>query len=341
MTNKLKLIVGILFLGAAILVSQSASAIETRLICIFDPVGNSGDMTSLIKDFKLRSLDWGVDLKLRSYTHESVIIDKFKAGQCDGALLTGIKSRIFNRFSSTIEALGATPDEDIFRTALQVILNLKPKTAHKFLRNGPYEVVGVIPVGAMYNFVRDRKWDSLDKVQGKRIAVLEGDAVSQSLVRRAGGTPVIVTTTNFAGKFNNGSVDIVTAPAAAYEPLEMYRGLGKDGGVIDLPVGQLTFQFLIHHDKFPANFGSKARQSFSDNLDGFFEFIIHRALKTIDPKYWVRINPKDKPAYAAVMRQARIMLRDEGVYDGTMLKILRKIRCKKDPRAAECSETLE
>ncbi len=338
MMNKFKLTAGALLLGTSALASQSVHA--KQLVCVFDPVGNSGDVYTLMKDFQAKSLGWGAEIALKAYTDEGIIVDEFKAGKCDGAVLTGLKSRDFNKFASTIEAVGATTDDAVLRTALETVMSLKPKTANKFLRNGPYEVAGIMPAGAIYAFLRDRKWDSLDKIQGKRITVMEGDSVSQSMVRQSGGTPVVATTTSFAGKFNNGSVDITFAPAAAYEPLEMYRGLGEKGGVVDMVFSQLTFQFLIRHEKFPADFGSNARQTSLDNFDGAFEFI-DRATKTIDPKYWVKLNPKDKPGYAAMMRQSRIALRDKGVYDGKMLKILRKIRCKKNPTAAECAENLE
>ena len=42
-----------------------------------------------------------------------------------------------------------------------------------------------------------------------------------------------------------------------------------------------------------------------------------------------------------MLRDVRIKLRDEGVYDGKMLKLMRKLRCKNNPVAAECVEKLE
>lgn len=340
MLNKVKFTAGALLLGTSVLATQSAQASEKNLVCVFDPVGNSGDVYSIMKDFQAKAGSWGASLELKAYTDEGIIVDEFKAGKCDAAVLTGLKSRDFNRFASTIEAVGATTDDDVLRSALETLMTLKPKAADKLLRNGPYEVAGIMPAGPIYAFLRDRSWDSLDKIQGKKITVMEGDSVSQSMVRQSGGTPVVATTTSFAGKFNNGSVDITFAPAAAYEPLEMYRGLGSKGGIVDLVFSQLTFQMLIRHERFPADFGVNARQTSLDNFDAAFEFI-ERATKTIDPKYWVKLNPKDVPGYAAMMRQSRIALRDKGVYDGKMLKLLRKIRCKKNPTDAECAENLE
>ncbi len=37
-----------------------------------------------------------------------------------------------------------------------------------------------------------------------------------------------------------------------------------------------------------------------------------------------------------MMRESRIALRDEGVYDAEMMRLLRGIRCKLDASRAEC-----
>ena len=48
----------------------------------------------------------------------------------------------------------------------------------------------------------------------------------------------------FAGMFNNGSVDICAAPATAFKPLELEKGLGRSGGIARLPLAQMTFQMV-------------------------------------------------------------------------------------------------
>lgn len=49
------------------------------------------------------------------------------------------------------------------------------------------------------------------------------------MVARAGATAVNSDISNFAAKFNNGQVDMVGAPAYAYKPLELSKGLGTKG----------------------------------------------------------------------------------------------------------------
>lgn len=311
-----------------------------RTVCVFDPVGNSGDITNIMKDFELKTRAWGASFDIKAMSDEGIIANEFKAGKCDAAVITGIRTREFNRFSATIEAVGAIKDQKTMLTALNSLMSLPKENAQKVYRNGPYEVVGIMPAGSIYAFLRDRSWDSIDKIQGKKITVMEGDRASFEMVRDTGGTPVMATTTNFAGKFNNGSVDITFSPAAAYEPLELYRGLGDKGGIADYVFSQLTIQMLIRWERFPDDFGVKARKTSLENFDMAFDYI-NKARAGIDAKYWVKINPNDIPGYDEMMRQSRIALMKKGIYDPKMLRILRIIRCKSNPTAGECTEKLE
>lgn len=45
--------------------------------------------------------------------------------------------------------------------------------ARPFLIDGDYEVAGVFPGGSVYLHTRDRAIDSVEKLQGKRIATLD------------------------------------------------------------------------------------------------------------------------------------------------------------------------
>jgi len=41
------------------------------------------------------------------------------------------------------------------------------------------------------------------------------------------------------------------------------------------------------------------------------------------------------------MREARIQLTKDGFYHPKMMSLLKKIRCKIEPSAAECADTIE
>jgi hypothetical protein len=102
----------------------------------------------------------------------------------------------------------------------------------------------------------------------------------------------------------------------------------------------MDFQILIRADKFPEGFGQKSRSTVTSYFDKVSEFV-EKETKEIDPKYWVDLSSDAKQQYGGMLRDVRIKLRDQGVYDGRMLKLMRKLRCKTNPAAAECVERLE
>ena len=66
------------------------------------------------------------------------------------------------------------------------------------------------------------------------------------MVQKVGASMITADVATFAGMFNNGSVDACYAPAFAFNALELYKGVGKKGGVIQYPLAQMTLQLLIH-----------------------------------------------------------------------------------------------
>ena len=70
------------------------------------------------------------------------------------------------------------------------------------------------------------------------------------MVQRVGAQAVVSDVSNFVAKFNNGQVDMVGAPAYAYKPLEIYKGLGNSGAMFNFPVLHVTSDFVIRPEKF-------------------------------------------------------------------------------------------
>lgn len=317
----------------ALLAAAPVQAKDTQSICVFDPAGTQGDAFSMMKDFQLEATRWGAKVELKAYVDERVVAEDFKAGQCDGAIITGLRGRSFNPFTGSIDSVGSIPTYKHMRDV--IMLMASPKSA-PLMVNGPYEVAGIVPLGAAYVFVRDRSIDSIEKAAGKKIAVLEWDKSQARMVQQLGAQPVASDVTNFAGKFNNGQVDIIAAPAVVYKPFELYKGLGTHGAVYRFPLVQITANLLIRHDRFPAGFGQKTREYIATQLDRAFS-IIGKTESEIDKKYWLEISPKDKENYTRLMREARIQLTKEGFYDARMMAVLKRIRCKHDASAAECA----
>jgi hypothetical protein len=317
--------------------SIQAQELPTRSFCIFDPIGEKGPAYQGMLDYKAAALEWGALLDLHVYTNEAVALADFKAGHCDAVGLTGTRIRPFNKFTATIEAVGAIDDYEQMRKLVGMLANPK---ASKYMIEGDYEVAGIMPGGAVFVFVRDKAIDSVEAAAGKRLATIDYDIASLKVVKHIGATMVPVSIATFAPRFNNGYVDIAYAPAIAYEPFEMYKGMGDKGGILRFNLAQMNGQLILRKDRFPAQFGQKSREYAYSNFTKALEHII-KAEKGIPEKYWVDLPEEKHVKYKEMLRQVRIELKNEGIYDPRMLKILFTLRCRTNPGHYECVENLE
>jgi len=308
-----------------------------RTVCIWDIVGRSGPVFTAAQDQKVRMLQYGVDVTMVPYTSESIVVDDLKAGICDAALISGLRARLFNRFTGTVDSVGGLPSAAHMRIMLQVLAS--PKSADKMVDNN-YVVMGIAPAGGAYIFVNDKSITSLSKAAGKKVAVLDYDPTQARMVAQVGATPISSDIVSAPNKFNNGVVDVLAAPLIAYEPLELYKGMGNNGGVINYPLAQITMQLIGRSDKFPNEIAQLVREAFFQSYDQIMARINAEAAK-VPAKWWIEIPEADKGEYEQMMMEARVQLRDENYYDGEMLTLQRKIRCKLDQARAECSAPKE
>ncbi len=318
-------------------IAPLASA-QTVKLCVFDVIGANGDIYNMVKDYALEMKNHGVDFKLKPYTDEGVAIGDFNAGQCDAVAATDLRTRPFNRFTGSISAVGAIPTYDDLKTLLATLA--QPKAA-ALMKQGDYEVLGIVPAGAGYLFVNDRSIDTAGELAGKRMATLDYQEDAIHMVNFVKATVVPSDITNFAGKFNNGSVDTAYAPAFAYEALELYKGLGDKGGIVDYPLAQLTIQVIARDDVLDDETAQKAREVAWDMYPQAMN-LINQQENAIPADKWIRIPEKDIQGYQEMFRQNRLEMRDglngaPDVYHPKMLSLLSKIRCSSNPSASECT----
>ena len=278
------------------------------------------------------------DIKLKVYTDERVLTEDFRSKRCEGAGISNIRARQFNPFVGSIDAIGALQNYKQLTAVMQVLA--RPEFDAKMV-NKDYEVVGIVPLGAAYIMVNDRKIDTLSKAAGKKVAVMNFDGTQKKLVQNIGAQPVSVDLLTVGGKFNNKEVDIMAAPSLLFKPLELNKGMTDKngnvvGGIIKFPLIQVTGTLIMHRNKFPAGMGPIAREMISKQLAPAFQFV-DKIEKEIPAKYWMDIREADKPGYIKIMREARIQMTKEGFYDPAMMKILKKIRCNQNPSSFECA----
>ena len=311
---------------------------EDRTLCVFDPSGANGDIYASMKDYQVAAAAWGVNFTLKPYTNEAAAVEDFKSKQCHGMLVTGTRSRPFNGVGSTIEGIGALSSYKLLKSVIKLLSS--DKSAEMAVQ-GEYENSGIIPTGAIYLLVRDRNVDTIEELAGKKIATFDFDEASKVMVREAGAAIAPADVTSFAGMFNNGSVDAAYAPATAFVPLELAKGLGSAGGVIRYPLAQMTMQLIVRTADFPAGFGQNSRNYAGEKVGDFIK-AVERAESGFPEKYWVDISDTDKARYDQLFLDVRVRLRDDNkVYDKTMLSLMRRVRCKEDEARAECADRRE
>ena len=69
--------------------------------------------------------------------------------------------------------------------------------------------------------------------------------------------------------------------------------------------------------------------------------MINKAEKGVPAAAWLDLPAADKEGYVVLLRDARISLTKDGIYDPLMMKMLKKIRCSVESGNAECSTNLE
>lgn len=321
-----------LLISAGLMTAVSAAQAK-QVMCVFDLVGKNGDVFALMKDYQLAAKQWGADIELKVGQNEGVIAEDFKAGKCDAVSITGMRGRQFNNFTGSLDAIGAISNLNL---AVKVMQGLASPTFAKYMKNGNYEVVGVVPVGDAYLMVRDRNINTVAKAAGKKIAVLDYDQAQKIMVQQIGAQAVSADVTNFGSKFNNGQVDIIGAPAAVFRPLELHKGLGTTGAIVNYPILQVTGNLIIRPDKFPEGYGQKSRDWIKTQLPRA-NTILGKMKADIPAKYWMNVPAGDKPGYQKLMRESRIALTKQGVYNKQMMKLLWQFRCKNEPSNFECS----
>ena len=332
----MKVLNKLMILGlSGVFLPQIAQAKQS--VCVFDLLGKAGESYKLMEEWALAAKAWGGDIQLIAYQNETRADQDFKAGKCDAVAMTTMRSREYNKFGGSIDALGGVTNNVIAQKAITFALDKRNAKRLVSTKNGvKYELAAISQIGLAYIFVRDRSINTLEKGVGKKFAYLDYDIAQKIAVERVGAIGVPSDISNFVKKFNSGEVDIIAAPAYAFKPLEIQKGLGTKGAMFTYPVVNVTADLIILPDKFPANFGMQSRAWSLKQLPKTMKNIA-RLEAEIPAKYKLDISAEDKIRYQKLLRDGRIELTKNGVYDATMMSVLKRARCTIDRTNFECS----
>jgi hypothetical protein len=309
-------------------------------VCLFDPLGKVGPVYNLAKDLSIAAQRWNLFTDIQVFTNEGVAANSFAIGQCEAVGVTTLRARAFNPFMGSADAVGGVQNYKQMRTLMQALMGsekLYPRSIHN-----QYQVVGMGPLGAAYVMVNDKAISSIEKAAGKRVAVMDWDKSQARMVQQLGAQPVASDITNFHTKFNNRAVDIIAAPAIAFGPLELYKGMGEKGGIFRLPLVNLTGSVIMNRTRIEKEVPDLDERMMKLRKFGvqFVDLAIQMIEKVegqVPAKYWMDLTPEEQKKYFGMMREARIQLTKEGVYHPAMMTVLKRVRCSHEPAAGECS----
>ena len=306
-------------------------------VCVFDLLGKAGESYKFLEEWALVSKKWGAQVQLISFQDEDLADKAFQNDKCDAVYMTSMRARTYNKFAGSIDALGGVPSNKIAQKAVEYVLDPRnTKRMTTTLQGDSYEVAGIGLIGSAYIFVKDRSLNTIEKAQGKKFAILHYDRAQRVMVERVGAVPVMSDISNFIKKFNTGEVDVVAAPAYAYKPLEIEKGLGSKGAMLNFPVVNVTADLIVRPERFPAQFGEQSRQWFLQKIPQSF-VMVQRLEAAIPSKIKMQLSKEDKEKYQRLLREGRIDLTKQGVYDPGMMRVLKKARCTVERTNFECS----
>lgn len=326
---------GLMLLLGSVLMGQQAQAVQD--MCVYDPMGASGDIFALMKDYQLMAKGLKVELKLLPYADEHSLIKAFKEKRCDAAVMTDFSARQFNSYTGSMNAIGAMTNNAMAKVVFGLMGN--PKLDSDMVSDG-FEVAGIFPLGLAYIITKDRELNNLAKWKGIRFAVLDNDPAQYEMVKKVGANPVPITIANMGAKFNAGQIDAMGTPALAFKAFELHKGIGTTGTMFRFPVTFVGVNVVTDQRAFPEGFGAKSRRWFAAQSPRLMENVI-KLDKSVADQYWSELSTNDKVGYIRLMREMRVKLIQEGIYNKKMTSLLKKVRCQQDATAQECSMTDE
>lgn len=307
-----------------------------RKFCVWDILGKNGPVYATVADQQFRSLHYGLELTLEAYQDEAVLMDDLKSGLCDAGLISGARALELNRFTGSIEALGAVPSLVHLQTIFTVLSN--PKMA-KRMTEGNYVVLGVASLGENYLYSQSQNLIALPQFKSKKIAVPSYDLSLQALVEQMKANLAPNTLLGAVDQYASGQTDAMLAPIIGYH----IGGSGKvkaGYGIVNAPLSQSTIQLIGRAERFPLGVAQLLREDFLLKTDNYVQRV-EKERANIPSERWFYVSDEKKGELDAQLRELRLSLRDQGVYDAEMLKLAKKVRCRVTPEQSECKDGRE
>lgn len=307
-----------------------------RSFCVWDILGRSGPVYATVEDQRFRAFHYGLELTVKAYQSETLLIDDLRSGVCDAALMSGARAMGFNRFTGSIEALGGIPDDEHLHTVFQLLSS--PKLSKRMVE-GEYVVLGVTTLGENYLYSQTGKALSLSDLSGMTVGVPSYD---QSLSRLAEAYQAKVELGELlpeVSRFSEKKIEALIAPIIGYH----FGGasqIEEGQGIVDALLSQSTIQLIGRYDRFPEGIAQLIREDFLMKYGGYKKRLDSEK-NNLPKELWFEVSNDEKAKLDQQLTEIRISLREQGIYDSYMLKLLKRVRCHLNQERAECQDNRE
>lgn len=307
-----------------------------RKFCVWDILGKAGPVYATVADQQFRSMHYGLEFSIDVYQDEDAMINDLKNGTCDAALMSGARALEFNRFAGSIEALGAVPALTHLHTLFTVMSS--PKMAER-MQEGAYTVLGVASLGENYLYTASSNIVSLQQLVGRKLGVPNYDESLQALAQRYGVEIQSDRLLKVVDRYVQGEDAAMLAPIVGYH----IGGSGKikpGMGIVNIPLSQSTIHLIGRTEQFPQGVAQILREDFLLKFENYVSRVeAERA--TIAEDKWFYASPETQKHLEQELRETRISLLNQGVYDATMIKLAKKVRCRGETETLECQDGRE
>ena len=205
---------------------NDAVGTDNLVLCITGAFGVSSHLRTYFDDYAKQSLDYGVSLVLKRYEDETKAIQDYQDGSCPMLAVSGVRARVFNKFTGSIDSFGAVQTYNSLRIIIETVLS---KKAEKFLINNDHEIVVILPGAAQFAFVASRNIVTIESFSNRKIGVSTVTPENRYFARVIGMIPIESGSNTIANKFANGVTDVAMLPTSAFT-LKKLEGVFQVGG---------------------------------------------------------------------------------------------------------------
>jgi TRAP-type C4-dicarboxylate transport system substrate-binding protein len=236
-------LVGAIALLVGVGVSEDANAAEVIKIGTLAPGASPwGQVFKVWADAVSKKSEGKVELQFfynGQQGDEGAMVGKMKAGQLDGAAVTGVG------LSKIYKPIGALQMPGLFTSwaKLDTARDAMKGEFEKGLNDAGFALAGWGDVGSVHLMTKGFEVHSPDDVKGKKPYMWRDDAVQPVLFQVIGGvTPVPLNVPEVLPNLNTGAINMITAPSLAAEQLQWSSKLDTiNADASAMAIGALVF----------------------------------------------------------------------------------------------------